>query len=44
MDSSDYRTKLFKFTVGVGQVIKDWDRFLRDLKKGLEAYIIIPPQ
>lgn len=41
-DSSVSRGKPFKFTLGVGQVIKGWDEGVARMKKGEKAVITCP--
>ena len=42
-DSSVTRGQPFKFTIGVGQVIKCWDEGMMKLKKGQKAILNCPP-
>ena len=42
-DSSVDRGQPFKFTIGVGQVIKGWDEGVSTMKVGGERKLIIPP-
>ena len=42
-DSSVERGEPFKFTVGVGQVIKGWDEGIVGLEKGQKAKLTCPP-
>ena len=42
-DSSVQRGTPFKFTVGVGQVIKGWDEGFQLLNKGAKGFITCPP-
>lgn len=42
-DSSLDRDETFKFTLGVGRVIKGWDEGVAKLKKGTVAWLRIPP-
>lgn len=43
-DSSVDRGQPFKFTIGVGQVIKGWDEGVGSMKVGGKRTLIIPPQ
>jgi peptidylprolyl isomerase len=43
-DSSVDRGQPFKFTIGVGQVIKGWDEGVASMKVGGKRNLIIPPQ
>lgn len=44
IDSSYDRAQPLSLTVGAGQVIKGWDQVLQQLKRGSEAYVIVPPR
>ena len=43
-DSSRDRGKPFKFTLGVGQVIKGWDQGVAGMKVGGQRKLTIPPE
>lgn len=43
-DSSVPRGQTFKFTLGVGQVIKCWDKGVSQLTKGQKAIFNCPPE
>ncbi len=43
-DSSVDRGQPFKFTIGVGQVIKGWDEGVGSMKVGGKRTLVIPPQ
>jgi peptidyl-prolyl cis-trans isomerase A (cyclophilin A) len=43
IDSSHDRKQPFVFTVGIGQVIKGWDKALLDFPVGTSVRVIIPP-
>ena len=44
VDSSRQRGKPFRFTVGVGQVIKGWDEALMKMNVGQRIQLIVPPE
>jgi peptidylprolyl isomerase len=43
-DSSLDRGQPFKFTIGVGRVIKGWDEGVMTMKVGGKRKLVIPPQ
>lgn len=43
-DSSIERGKPFKFTVGIGQVIKGWDEAFLDMKRGEKRTLVLPSE
>ena len=44
VDSSRQRGKPFRFTVGVGQVIKGWDEALMKMNVGQRIQLVVPPE
>lgn len=43
-DSSKNRGEPFRFTTGVGQVIRGWDLSVADMKVGETRIIVLPPE